>query len=61
MQLGKMKRIDDLRKVWPNEATNFTKWLAEEENLEELGKAVLVLKSTWRVQNLMNWTQEPCN
>lgn len=23
-----------------NEATNFTKWLAEEENLEELGKAV---------------------
>lgn len=40
MQLGKMKRIDDLRKVWPNEATNFTKWLAEEENLEELGKAV---------------------
>ena len=40
MQLGKMKRIDDLRKVWPNEAMNFTKWLAEEENLEELGKAV---------------------
>ena len=40
MQLGKMKRIDDLRKVWPNEATNFTKWLAEEDNLEELGKAV---------------------
>lgn len=35
-----MKRIDDLRKVWPNEATNFTKWLAEEENLEELGNAV---------------------
>ena len=40
MELGKMKRIDDLRKVWPNEATNFTKWLAEEENLEELGNAV---------------------
>ena len=40
MQLGKMKRIDDLRKVWPNDATNFTKWLAEEENIEELGKAV---------------------
>lgn len=35
-----MKRIDDLRKVWPNEATNFTKWLAEEENLAELGSAV---------------------
>lgn len=40
MQLGKIKRIDDLRKVWPNEAMNFTKWLAEEENLEELGNAV---------------------
>lgn len=40
MELGKMKRIDDLRKVWPNEATNFTKWLAEEENLAELGSAV---------------------
>ena len=35
-----MKRIDDLRKVWPNEATNFTKWHAEEENLAELGRAV---------------------
>ena len=35
-----MKRVDDLRKVWPNEAAHFTKWLAEEDNLEELSKAV---------------------
>lgn len=40
MQLGKMKRISDLRTVWPHEANDFTKWLAEDVNLEELGKAV---------------------
>lgn len=35
-----MKRISDLRTVWPHEANDFTKWLAEDVNLEELGKAV---------------------
>lgn len=40
MQLGKMKRITDLRTVWPHEANDFTKWLAEDANLEELGNAV---------------------
>lgn len=35
-----MKRIKDLRTVWPHEANDFTKWLAEEANLEELGNAV---------------------
>lgn len=40
MELGKMKRITDLRTVWPHEANDFTKWLAEEANLEELGNAV---------------------
>ncbi len=40
MELGKMKRIKDLRTVWPHEANDFTKWLAEEANLEELGNAV---------------------
>ena len=40
MQLGKMKRISDLRTVWPHEANDFTKWLAEDANLEELGNAV---------------------
>ena len=35
-----MKRITDLRTVWPHEANDFTKWLAEESNLEELGNAV---------------------
>ena len=40
MELGKMKRIHDLRTVWPHEANDFTKWLAEDANLEELGNAV---------------------
>ena len=35
-----MKRIHDLRKVWPHEANDFTKWLAADSNLEELGNAV---------------------
>lgn len=30
MGLGRMKRINDLRTVWPHEANDFTKWLAEE-------------------------------
>ena len=38
--LGKMKRINDLRSVWPHEANDFTKWLAQEANLEELGNNI---------------------
>lgn len=26
MQLGKMKKIKDLRSVWKNEPKNFSKW-----------------------------------
>lgn len=37
--LGKMIRITDLRSVWPHEANDFTKWLAQEENLTLLGDA----------------------
>lgn len=38
--LGKMKRIHDLRSVWPHEANDFTKWLAQEANLAELGNNI---------------------
>ena len=38
--LGKMKRITDLRAVWSHEAHDFTKWLAEESNLQELSDAI---------------------
>lgn len=38
--LGKLKEINDLRKVWPHEALDFTPWLAEEDNLTLLADAV---------------------
>lgn len=37
--LSKLKKVD-LRKAWPHEANDFTKWLAEEVNLESLSEAV---------------------
>ena len=38
-QLGKIEKID-LRSVWKHEAHDFTKWLAQPENLAELGNAI---------------------
>lgn len=40
INLGKLKEIKDLRKVWPHEALDFTPWLAQEENLALLADAV---------------------
>ena len=40
MQLGKLEKIDDLRRIWPHEALDFTPWLAEDENLSLLCDAV---------------------
>ncbi|MGN1087438.1 MAG: DUF4268 domain-containing protein [Porcipelethomonas sp.] len=37
ISLGKLIKFDDLRSVWKNEASDFTVWLAEEENLTQLG------------------------
>ena len=39
-ELGKIERVEDLRKIWSNEARNFTVWLARDENLTMLGEAV---------------------
>lgn len=39
-KLGRMTRITDLRSVWPHEANDFTKWLAEEDNLSLLGDSI---------------------
>lgn len=39
-KLGKMIRITDLRSVCPYEANDFTRWLAQEENLTLLGDAI---------------------
>ena len=38
--LGDIKKVDNLQSVWPHEAYNFTRWLAEEENLNLLSEAV---------------------
>lgn len=40
MKLGKIKRINDLRSVWPHEAKDFSKWLAQEANLAQLSEAI---------------------
>lgn len=37
--LGRLEQID-LQSAWNNESTDFTPWLAEQENLELLGKAI---------------------
>lgn len=37
--LGRLERVD-LRKVWLNEASAFTPWLAKEENLRLLGETI---------------------
>lgn len=38
--LGKLEYIEDLRSIWPNEAREFTPWLAKPENLDLLGEAI---------------------
>ena len=35
-RLAKIERISDLRSVWPNEAKDFTPWLAQ--NIENWGR-----------------------
>ena len=39
MNFGELKKID-LRKIWKNEEYDFSPWLAEEENLKLLSKAL---------------------
>ena len=36
MKLGKLQEVD-IRKVWPHEQYDFSKWLATDENIKELG------------------------
>lgn len=38
-KLARMEKVD-LRNVWAREAEGFTPWLARDENIEELGKAL---------------------
>ncbi|BBN96996.1 hypothetical protein DEIGR_320142 [Deinococcus grandis] len=38
--LGRLRRLEDIRTVWPNEAQNFTPWLAEDDSLALLGETI---------------------
>lgn len=38
-KLGTLKRVD-VRSLWPDEAADFTPWLAREENIARLGEAL---------------------
>ena len=40
MKLDKLKQIKDLREIWPNEAKDFTPWLAKEDNLDLLSETI---------------------
>jgi len=39
MKLGELKKVD-LRDIWQHEEYNFSKWLAEEKNIELLSKEI---------------------
>lgn len=39
MKLGKIEKLD-LRDIWANEASDFTPWLAKEENIKLLGDTI---------------------
>ena len=39
IELGKLEKVD-VRSIWKKEATDFTKWLAKEENLSKLGDEI---------------------
>ena len=39
MKFGKLQEID-IREVWKHEQYDFSKWLASEENIQELGDAL---------------------
>ncbi len=40
VSLEKLEEIKDLRQVWPHEAADFTRWLAESQNLAILGDTI---------------------
>ena len=38
--LGRLEEIKDLRKIWPHEASDFTPWLSQDDNIALLADAV---------------------
>ena len=43
MKLGKLKEIN-IRDVWAHEQHDFSKWLASDENIKELGTYTVTVK-----------------
>ena len=39
MKLGRIEEVD-IRKVWAHEQYDFSKWLAQEDNIAELGNTL---------------------
>lgn len=40
MELGSLEKLEDLRIVWQHEASDFTPWLADEDNIVILGDTI---------------------
>lgn len=38
--LGRLTRIENIKETWPDEARNFTPWLARPENIAQLAEAI---------------------
>ncbi|MFW6025905.1 MAG: DUF4268 domain-containing protein [Candidatus Woesearchaeota archaeon] len=49
-ELGNLKKIDNLRKIWENEAADFTEWLSREENLSILSSEIGIDLSLLRTE-----------
>ena len=45
MKLGKLKEVN-IRKVWGHEQYGFSKWLSNEENINELGEILTLSDSS---------------
>ena len=51
VKLGKLQEVD-IRKVWPHEQYDFSKWLSAEENIQELGNTLNLSLTDVETENL---------